>query len=78
MPAAARRVVDDDLALMDALESPIGRLDAEIHERAKADSQVKVLTARPGVGDLTALVILAEIGDVTRFPSARKLASWPG
>jgi transposase len=37
-----------------------------------------VLTRLPGVGDLTALVILAEIGDIGRFGSARKLAAWAG
>ena len=36
------------------------------------------MTALPGVGQFTALVMLAEIGDITRFPSARKLASWAG
>jgi hypothetical protein len=30
------------------------------------------------VGTLTALIIVAEIGDITRFPSARKLAAWAG
>jgi transposase len=30
------------------------------------------------VGPFTALVILAEVGDVSRFASARKLASWAG
>ena len=35
---------------------------------------VKVLTQLPGVGPFTALVLLAEIGDITRFGSARKLA----
>jgi transposase len=30
------------------------------------------------VGPFTALVILAEIGDISRFASARKLASWAG
>jgi transposase len=30
------------------------------------------------VGQFTALVMLAEIGDITRFGSARKLASWAG
>jgi transposase len=30
------------------------------------------------VGPFTALVILAEVGDVSRFGSARKLASWAG
>jgi len=37
-----------------------------------------VLTQLPGVGAFTALVILAEIGEVSRFASARKLASWAG
>ena len=37
-----------------------------------------MLTQLPGAGPFTALVILAEIGDVSRFGSARKLASWAG
>jgi hypothetical protein len=37
-----------------------------------------MLTQLPGVGEFTALVILAETGDITRFPSARKLAAWAG
>ena len=44
----------------------------------RPDPQVKVLTQLPGVSPFTALVILAEIGDVSRFGSARKLASWAG
>ena len=78
VPAVSRRVIDDNLAQLDALEVPIGHLDAEVHERAKADPRVKVLTALPGVGELTAMIILAEVGDISRFPSARKLASWAG
>jgi transposase len=37
-----------------------------------------VLPTLPGAGEFTALVMLAEIGDITRFGSARKLASWAG
>jgi transposase len=76
--AASREVVDDDLALIDAVEVRIDRLDWEVHQRARSDPQVKVLTQLPGVGPFTALVILAEIGEVSRFGSARKLASWAG
>jgi len=50
----------------------------ELHQPAKADPRVKVLRTLPGVGEFTALVMLAEIGDITRFASARKLASWAG
>jgi transposase len=36
------------------------------------------LTALPGVGEFTAMVLLAEIGDIGRFRNARALASWAG
>jgi transposase len=78
LPAASREVVEDGLALIDATEARIDRLDGEIRQRARSDPRVKVLTQLPGVGPFTALVILAEIGDITRFPTARKLASWAG
>jgi transposase len=78
LPEVSRRVIEDNLAMLDGLVGPINALDGEIHERAKADPRVKVLTALPGVGELTAMIILAEVGDVSRFGSARKLASWAG
>jgi transposase len=78
LPAVCREVVQDRLALIDALEAVIDRLDWEIHQRARSDPRVKVLTQLPGAGPFTALVILAEIGDISRFGSARKLASWAG
>jgi transposase len=55
-----------------------GRIDGELRARAKADPRVKVLTALPGAVQFTALVMVAEIGDISRFPGARKLASQSG
>jgi transposase len=78
LPAVSREVIEDDLALIDALQVPIDRLDWEVRQRARSEPAVKVLTQLPGVGPFTALVLLAEIGDVSRFGSARKLASWAG
>jgi transposase len=78
LPAVSAEVIADALALIDALESVIDRLDAEIRGHARSDPRVKVLTQLPGVGPFTALVLLAEIGDITRFGSARKLAAWAG
>jgi transposase len=78
LPAVSAEVISDALALIDALQSVIDRLDAEVRQHARSDPRVKVLTQLPGVGPFTALVLLAEIGDITRFASARKLASWAG
>jgi transposase len=78
LPPASREIVTDCLAVIDGLAPLIERIDGELHARAKADPRVKVLRELPGVGEFTALVMVAEIGDVTRFPTARKLASWAG
>jgi transposase len=78
LPAISREIVTDCLAVIDGLAPVIDRIDGELHQHAKADPRVKVLTTLPGVGQFTALVMLAEIGDITRFGSARKLASWAG
>jgi transposase len=78
LPAVSREVIEDGLALIDALQPVTGRLDGEVRQHARRDPRVKVLTQLPGVGPFTAVVILAEIGDITRFGSARKLAAWAG
>jgi transposase len=78
LPPVSRQVVEDDLALADAVQPVIDRLDWQVSQHARSDPRVKVLTQLPGVGPFTALVMLAEIGDVSRFRSARHLASWAG
>ena len=74
----SRELAGDYLGLIDELQDRIDRLDWEIRQRARSDPRVKVLTQLPGIGPFTALVILAEVGDISRFASARQLASWAG
>jgi transposase len=78
LPAVSREIVTDALAVIDGLAPLTDRIDGELRQHAKADPRVKTLTTLPGVGQFTALVMLAEIGDISRFPNARKLASWAG
>ena len=62
--------LEQALAEMDAT---VGKALASIHESAR------LLTTMPGVSDLTAQVMVAEIGvDMTRFPTAAHLISWAG
>src|ERR671925_1122660 len=44
LPAASREVIEDCLAMIDAVQAPIDRLDVELRGHAKADPRVKVLT----------------------------------
>ena len=68
----------DCCGLLDALATPVARLEREIYALAKPDPRVQALMALPGVGRLTAMTLVAEIGDIDRFPSARKLCAWAG
>jgi transposase len=77
-PPSSREVITDCLAVIDGLAPVIDRIDGELHQHAKADPRVKALRTLPGVGEFTALVMVAEIGGISRFGSARKLASWAG
>ena len=63
-----------------ALESSIRKLDehleAVLHPFREA---IELLTTIPGVSQIVAQVIVAEVGvDMSRFPSARHLVSWAG
>jgi transposase len=78
LPPVPREVVDDCCGLLDALATPIARLEREIAALAKPDPRVQALMTLPGVGRLTAMTLVAEIGDIGRFPSARKLCAWAG
>jgi transposase len=40
--------------------------------------QRDLLTSIPGIGDLTASILLAEIGDVSDYDNARQLAAYAG
>jgi transposase len=78
LPPMPRAIVEDCCGLLDALATPIGRLERQIAGLAKPDPRVQALQVLPGVGRLTAMTLVAEIGDIGRFPTARKLCAWAG
>ena len=68
------------LTRIDSLNEGIERVSAAIAARVRpfADAIAR-LDAIPGVGRRTAAILVAAIGtDMSRFPSARHLASWAG
>jgi transposase len=78
LPEAKRVVVDDCTKLIDDVGAITARLERDIHLWAKRDERVHALTALYGIGDITAMTVVAEIDDVRRFPSPRKLCAWAG
>jgi transposase len=66
------------LALVDDLERRILAATKDIKRQLKPDPRAELLMTIPGIGHLTAFLLLNEIGDVGRFPSAAKLCSYAG
>jgi transposase len=68
------------LRQIDALEAAIAEIDQEVDRDLDPFRQaVRLLRTIPGLSDLTAQVIVSEIGlDMSRFPTAGHLISWAG
>lgn len=62
------------------LEDSIQRLQQDIDQRLSPfEEAMQLLLSIPGIQEITAAAILGEIGcDMSRFPSAKHLASWAG
>lgn len=74
--AAARRA--DLVRQLDEMDAEIERLDELVRKEAEARPAAVLLMSHPGVGPVTALAFVLTIGDVRRFPKARKVASYLG
>jgi transposase len=73
-------LISQILAHIDFLEDAIAQVQAEIERCLPPfDEALAVLQTIPGIKQVAATAILAEIGtDMSRFPSAGHLASWAG
>lgn len=54
------------------------KIDEKLSEIAMKDNRVQLLKTIPGIGNIFALTIIAEIGDINRFESSQKLSSYAG
>jgi len=75
---SARQVVEDHLAMIDHLIERIRAIEKNISLNERQNHIVNILKSMPGVGRLIALILLAEIGDISRFHSPKALCSWAG
>ena len=76
-----RVVLDDYLLAIDQLEARLAELDAQLATVATTDpyrEPVGWLRCFRGIDTLTAMLLLAELHDVQRFPTARALMAYLG
>jgi transposase len=65
-------------ALIDAYDREVTTLEAQIRSRLRGHRGYRAIQAINGIGPTMAAILVAEIGDVSRFRSAAALCSWAG
>ncbi len=73
-----RRRLDSLLRLIADFDREVELARREIDALAARDPRVDVLIQLKGVGPYTAMLVIAEAGEVERFPSARHFCSYAG
>src|SRR5207249_360590 len=73
-------LISEQLSHLDYLDEAMERVSSEIEKRLQEDqAAIELLDTVPGISHRAAEIVLAEIGtDLSRFPSAKHLASWAG
>jgi transposase len=79
MGAHQRFMLRELLGHIDYVNQTIERLESEIEERQRPfEEEIERLKGVPGLQERQARVVAAELPDVSRFPTAKHLASWAG
>ena len=68
--------VQANLAVIAALNLEIGRIEARLLEGVKLRPDYAWLKTIPGIGEVLAIVIMLETGDVSRFAQVGNFASY--
>jgi transposase len=78
LPPQARESVATCLRMIDHYGEEIQKQNLQLGEKAKQDRRVRWLTTIPGIGEVSAMMVLAEIGDLGRFSDKEALCSYAG
>ena len=78
LPATAREQVTVALQMIGAVDAQLAPMDKELRAYARRQPGCKALMGLYGIGHLTAVTILAELGDARRFSSSREAVRYSG
>ncbi len=78
LPEPWQRTIEASLRLIDELEREIGECERELRRLGADHRYVPLLCTVPGISWVLAYTIAAELGDINRFPTPRKLAGYSG
>src|SRR5215211_9210464 len=78
LPAAAREQITIALAMIDAHDAQLAPLDQVLRDHARRQPGCRALMRHYGIGPLTSITILAELGDARRFSSSCEAVRYAG
>ena len=78
IPPPWRGTVDASLELIEDLERQIDQINRELRATGADHRYVPLLLTVPGIAWVLAFTIAAEIGDIERFATAKKLVGYTG
>lgn len=83
LPQAESFCLKELLSLLDTIEEHIENVSKELRKFREAAPAAdrknhEIVKSVPGVGDITADVVLSSLGDVARFPSIQKVTAYAG
>ena len=64
--------------LLEIYDREITMVERHLHQALRGHRGYRAIQGLHGVGPIKAAIFVAEIGDISRFPSARHLCSWAG
>ena len=76
-PWAGRRR-EDLFKVKGMLDEQIRLLDTAVEEAAAQNEKARLLMTQPGVGPITSMAFVLTLGDVSRFPRGKQVASYLG
>jgi transposase len=78
VPSLEKVRILSDLATLEFSQNQISLLENSLAVAAAEDERIPLLVQVPGIGMLSAITIVAAIGEISRFPEARKLVGYAG
>ncbi len=78
LPAAALERIEVALAMVDALDRQLAPLEQGLRQLARRQPGCQALMTHFGIGELTAPMILCELGDVSRLSASRQAVRCAG
>jgi len=78
LPGPAAMILDMKLNNIDLFSAQIAECDVHLREVSRRDERIQRLQHIPGIAEVFGPMIIAEIGDISRFPAKEKFVAYCG